>query len=590
MPYLYCMARRRFGGVATRRDTMSALLQSLDDNQRRVALALVGPVRVLAGAGSGKTRAITHRIAYGVETGVYVPDKVLALSFTTKAASEMKSRLASLGVVGVNCRTFHSAALAQLGHFWPDVIGGAPPGVRSSKAPLLTQAAEQLRLPSATEVLRAVAAEIEWRKVRLMGPAEYADTIATRPLPTGISADALIAMMERYETLKDERRELDFEDVLVSTLGLLATESWAADRVRSRFRFFVIDEYQDVSPVQRALIEVWRGDRTDVCVVGDPHQTIYSFAGADAQYLLGFERDFPGAMSVELDVTYRSTPEIVRVANAVVGDNTITLRSSRDTGPRVELICANTDVDEARDIAERIRRAIADGTSPRDIAVLYRINSQSLALETALGGAGVPFRVRGTRFFREESVRRAMTLINAMAETEPDTTAHGALSLILREHFGWISKPPVNPVERQNWDVLAALAALADELPVDATVHDLRADLRQRADDDREPSIDAVTLSTVHAAKGLEWDSVFVIGLSDGLFPLAHASSESAIAEERRLAYVAVTRAAQSLTLSWARRHNDSSAVRALSPFIPSWLESPNNRTTDEANVSSPSE
>ncbi len=551
---------------------MSALLESLDENQRRVALALVGPVRVLAGAGSGKTRAITHRIAYGVETGVYSPDKVLALSFTTKAAGEMKFRLASLGVTGVACRTFHSAALAQLGHFWPDRIGGASPKVRASKAQLLTQAAEQLRLPTSAEVLRAVAGEIEWRKVRLISPEGYRDFVASRPLPTGLSADSLIGMMERYESLKDDRRELDFEDVLIATLGLLTATPWAATQVHERYRFLVVDEYQDVSPVQRALLEVWRGKRSDVCVVGDPNQTIYSFAGANAAFLLGFEREFPDAKTIELDTTYRSTPEIVSVANAVVPDSPLHLVATRDHGPTVRVLSAPHDAAEAGAVAADIRRAIDRGTPARNIAVLYRINAQSIALEAALGAAGVPFRVRGARYFKDDSVRRAMTILGGMSETNPTMAAGDALALVLREHFNWISKPPTNPIERQSWDILAALHTLAEGMAPTATVRDLRDELLRRAADDLEPAIDAVTLSTVHAAKGLEWDTVFVIGMSEGLFPLSYAVSDAALAEERRLTYVAVTRAERELTLSWAERPGETGNARQRSRFIPDGL------------------
>ena len=280
---------------------MSALIEALDLNQRKVALSLLGPVRVLAGAGSGKTRALTHRIAYGVETGVYAPEKVLALSFTTKAAGEMRARLSALGVNDVACRTFHSAAMKQLMFFWPDVIGGNFPRVRSGKATLLTQAAEQLKISAATDVLRAMAAEIEWRKVRLFTPEQYEKALESRPLPSSLTPDKALALIARYEKLKDERRELDFEDVLVATLGLLESESWVRERVHEQFRFFVVDEYQDVSPVQRALLDAWRGTRSDLCVVGDPNQTIYTFAGASSDHLLRFETEFPSATTVTLD-------------------------------------------------------------------------------------------------------------------------------------------------------------------------------------------------------------------------------------------------------------------------------------------------
>ncbi|MEY4396649.1 MAG: hypothetical protein RLZZ40_405, partial [Actinomycetota bacterium] len=387
---------------------MSALIDALDENQQRVALSLVGPMRVLAGAGSGKTRAITHRIAHGVELGVYAPEKVLALSFTTKAAGEMRSRLANLGVNGVACRTFHSAALRQLMYFWPDVIGGDFPKVRTGKAGLLTQAAEQLKLPTATDVLRSVAAEIEWRKVRLLTPEQYAATLDRRPLPSTMTPDKVVAMIERYEKLKDERRELDFEDVLVTTLGLLESETWVRERVHEEYRFFVVDEFQDVSPVQRALLDAWRGSRSDVCVVGDPNQTIYSFAGATSEHLLRFGQEFPNAITVTLDRNYRSTPEIVHLANSLVPDSPLELVAVSPSGVAPTIVSAATDADEAKLIATTIAQAIAAGANPHDIAVLYRINAQSLAIEAALGTAGIPFRVRGSRFFEEQVVRETM--------------------------------------------------------------------------------------------------------------------------------------------------------------------------------------
>lgn len=559
---------------------MSALIDALDENQQRVALSLVGPMRVLAGAGSGKTRAITHRIAFGVETGVYAPEKVLALSFTTKAAGEMRARLATLGVNGVACRTFHSAALRQLMYFWPDVIGGDFPKVRAGKAALLTQAAEQLKLPTATDVLRSMAAEIEWRKVRLLTPDQYAAAIHNRPLPSALNVDKAVALIERYEKLKDERRELDFEDVLVSTVGLLESETWVRERVHEEYRFFVVDEFQDVSPVQRALLDAWRGSRSDICVVGDPNQTVYSFAGASSEHLLRFGEDFPNAITVTLDRNYRSTPEIVHVANSLVPDSPLELVPTLAKGPEPKLRSVSTDADEARAIAASIAANIAAGTKPEDIAILYRINSQSVILESALAGAGVPFRVRGSRFFEEQTVRETMLILRGTSATNPTMSARDALGMILREHFGWVSKPPVNPVERHSWNVLAAIQSLADALPDSATAADLLADLTHRAEADVEPTVNAVTLSTIHAAKGLEWDTVYIAGVSEGLLPLSFATDDAAIAEERRLLYVAVTRARKELTLSWAERGANQSAVRTRSRFIPAALAATDSRTS----------
>lgn len=558
---------------------MSALIDALDENQQRVALSLVGPMRVLAGAGSGKTRAITHRIAFGVETGVYAPEKVLALSFTTKAAGEMRARLSSLHVDGVACRTFHSAAMRQLMYFWPDVIGGDFPKVRSGKAALLTQAAEQLRLPTATDVLRSMAAEIEWRKVRLLSPEQYASAVESRPLPSSLTVDKAMAIIERYEKLKDERRELDFEDVLVTTLGLLESETWVRERVHEEFRFFVVDEFQDVSPVQRALLDAWRGNRSDICVVGDPNQTIYSFAGATSEHLLRFGDEFPNATTVTLDRNYRSTPEIVRVANALIPDSPLELVSTVASGPEPQLRSAPSDVDEARSIAYAIRASVDAGTRPENIAILYRINSQSIGLEAALGEAGVPFRVRGSRFFEEQAVRETMLILRGTSATNPSMTARDALGMILREHFNWTTKPPLNPVERHSWNVLAAVRTLAESMPDTATAADLFADLTRRAEADVEPTVNAVTLSTIHAAKGLEWDTVYITGASEGLLPLSFATDDAAIAEERRLFYVAVTRARRELTVSWAERGANQSGTRTRSRFIPAALAATDTRT-----------
>jgi len=551
---------------------MSALIESLDENQRKVALALVGPVRVLAGAGSGKTRAITHRIAYGVETGVYSAEKVLALSFTVKAAGEMRSRLTELGVEGVACRTFHSAAMRQLAHFWPDLIGGDLPKILHSKAATLKRAAAQLNIRATDELLRGIAAEIEWRKVRLLSMDHYQTVLPERPLPGGLSADATLALVQKYEDLKDDQRNLDFEDTLIATLGMLNSEKWVADRVHEQFRFFVIDEYQDVSPVQRALLDAWRGSHSEVCVVGDPNQTVFGFAGASDEHLLRFETEFPGATTVELDRNYRSTPEIVRLANSIVPNSPLELVSMRESGPVPGVIVSATDEDEARAVGTTIRAAIEAGTDPADIAVLYRINVQSLVFEHVLGEMRIPFRVRGGRFFDEPVVTQALVLVRGRLQTDPAASARDTMALILRENLGWLSKPPANPVDRHAWNIMSALAQIAENLPVTATVIDLAADLKHRVDNEMEPAVSAVTLSTTHNAKGLEWDTVFVIGMSDGLFPLSYSMGDGPLQEERRLAYVAFTRAGQSLTLSWAERQKASGPLRTRSRFIPEHL------------------
>ena len=309
---------------------------------------------------------------------------------------------------------------------------------------------------------------------------------------------------------------------------------------------------------------------------------MYSFAGATSEHLLRFEEDFPNAITVTLDRNYRSSPQIVHLANSLVPDSPLELVSAGEPGTQPILYSAPTDADEARGIAANIAASIAAGTKPQDIAVLYRINSQSIALESALGAAGIPFRVRGARFFEEQAVRETMLILRGTAATDPTMSAHDALGMILREHFGWVSKPPANPVERHSWNVLAAVQALADAMPDTATAAELLADLTHRAEADVEPTINAVTLSTIHAAKGLEWDVVHIAGVSEGLLPLSFATDDAAIAEERRLMYVAVTRARHSLSLSWAERGANSTATRTRSRFIPATLAATDTRTAGE--------
>jgi DNA helicase-2/ATP-dependent DNA helicase PcrA len=459
--------------------------------------------------------------------------------------------------------------MRQLAHFWPDLIGGDLPKVLHSKAATLKRAAAQLNIRATDELLRGVAAEIEWRKVRLVSMDDYQAALPDRPLPGGLSLDATLALVQKYEDLKDDQRNLDFEDTLIATLGMLNSEKWVADRVREQFRFFVIDEYQDVSPVQRALLDAWRGGHSEVCVVGDPNQTVFGFAGASDEHLLRFESEFPGATTVELDRNYRSTPEIVRLANSTVPNSRLELVSMRESGPAPRVIVSATDEDEAHAVGNAIRVAIESGSDPADISVLYRINVQSLVLEKVLGDMRIPFRVRGGRFFDEPVVTQALVLVRGRLQTDPGASARDTMALILRENLGWLSKPPANPVDRHAWDIMSALAQIAENLPETATVIDLAADLKHRADNEMEPAVSAVTLSTIHNAKGLEWDTVIVIGMSEGLFPLSYSMGDGPMQEERRLAYVAFTRAGRSLTLSWAERQKASGALRTRSRFIP---------------------
>lgn len=548
------------------------LLAGLDEQQRLAASTLRGPVVVLAGAGTGKTRAITTRIAYGVATGVYPARRVMALTFTARAAAELRNRLAALGADGVAARTFHAAALAQLNHFWPLVLGGPAPAVLESKARLVAQAAEVLRMRLEPAALRDAAAEIEFRKVSGLSLAEYAALAPSRPIALG--AERAVALHETYERLKDELRLLDFEDVLLATAGMIELEPRVATEVREQYHHFVVDEYQDVSPLQQQLLDAWLGGSGEVCVVGDASQTIYSFAGARAEYLLRFADRHPNAVEVRLERNYRSVPGVVASANRLMAgrQGALTLVSAASADEPREPACSirrhATDLDEARGIAAEIAALLKAGAPAESIAVLYRINGQAAALETALADAGVPVAARGARrYFEQPVVRQAVMLLRAAANAAVDEPLFKTVSDALRE-LGYTHHAPEGPGEqRSRWELLDALATLSEQTPDGTTLARFVADLADRAAAQHDPPLRAVTLATLHSAKGLEWPTVFLAGLAEGLLPIAYASRPEQVEEERRLLYVGVTRARERLRLSWSAEAPHRSGERPVSRF-----------------------
>jgi DNA helicase-2/ATP-dependent DNA helicase PcrA len=569
-----------------------AVLAALDPEQREVAGALRGPVCVLAGAGTGKTRAITHRIAYGVHSGVYVPQHVLAVTFTARAAGELRTRLRGLGVGGVQARTFHAAALRQLSYFWPQTVGGQPPRLQEHKAPLVADAASRLRLSVDRAAVRDLAAEVEWAKVSLLVPQSYPEAArrAGHAEPGGFDLATVARVLELYEQVKTDRGVIDFEDVLLLTVGVLQEYRHVAEAVRGQYRHFVVDEYQDVNALQQRLLDLWRGDRDDVCVVGDPSQTIYSFTGASPSHLLEFPRRYPGAIVVRLVRNYRSTPQVVTLANALLArpggraaPGRLELVAQRPAGPEPTLTSYDDDLAEAAGVAARIRGLVAAGTPASEIAVLYRTNAQSEPLEQALADAGVPYLVRGgERFFARKEVRDAVLLLRGAARAGagdaeaalPDAT-RGVLATL-----GWSHEPPAGAgAVRDRWESLQALVALADDLvgqDPGAGLAELVAELEERAAAQHAPTVQGVTLASLHAAKGLEWDAVLVVGLSEGLMPISLAEGWDAVEEERRLLYVGVTRAREHLHLSWSRsRTPGGRGSRTPSRFLEGVLGEP---------------
>ena len=550
-------------------------LDGLDESQRVVATTWGGPLCVLAGAGTGKTRALTHRIAHGVAEGKYQPEQVLALTFTTKAASEMGQRLRALGIRGVATRTFHSAALRQLQHFWPTITGGRLPDIAPSKAPLIAKTLDQLSLSVDTAVVRDLAGDIEWRKVHAYTLEDYRLKRAElgKSLPGGLSLEVVASIHERYEQVKDEQGRIDFEDVLLGTLGMLETEQRVVDRVRAQYGVFLVDEYQDVSPLQHKLLEVWLGSREDLVVVGDASQTIYSFAGASSSYLLEFPERYPQGTVVKLERNYRSGEHIVRAANHIMlgRPGALTLEAQGGSPEPIHRHVARTDEAEARYVATTIKGLIEQGIAPDGIAVLLRFGAQSLAIESALRAEGIGVRIHGaTPFFDEAHVKRALMEIRGAAVAGVQGTLVQVVEDILFGLGLQGDAPDHQGAERNRHDDLAALRALAQSMPSGSTVTDFSDLLADRSGAGDAPAVGAVTITTVHSAKGREWPVVFVVGLSEGMFPISYATTEDAIEEERRLFYVAVTRAQQLLHLSMAERSRAEQSPRAPSRFLQS--------------------
>ncbi|MGO3795544.1 MAG: ATP-dependent helicase [Pauljensenia sp.] len=622
-----------------------ALLDQLDPDQRRVAQQVTGPLAVLAGAGTGKTRAITYRIAHAAATGAVDPSTVLAVTFTSRAAAEMRERLRSLGVPHAQARTFHAAALRQLSFFWPGVVGGHLPSLVEHKASLVASAANRTGIRADRTTVRDLASEVEWAKVSMIDAAHYAERVRAerRDPPAGLDSAAFARLMSAYEDAKQDRGVIDFEDVLLLMCGVLEQREDVARKVRAQYRNFVVDEYQDVSTLQQHLLDLWVGERRDICVVGDVAQTIYSFAGASPRHLVEFARKHPGANVVELNRDYRSTPQVVAVANQVMGrarstragrgapgagasagsgnggalEGAVHLVSQRPMGPGVAFRTYPDDTAEAAGVAARVKELVDEGVPIHSIAVLYRTNSQSETLEAAFSEAGIAFLVRGgARFFDRDEIRRAMLLLRRQAiafahgtpggaavggeggapsrfgagasdgdgtgpsgpaasgaatpgsgesdggaaESDPSGEASSREGTGLQDQVeevvtvvGWTPHPPTGTgAVRERWDNLNALVELARERSA-LTMPEFVGELEERSVAQAAPAVAGVTFSTLHAAKGLEWDAVFIIGVSEGLLPISMAQTPEAREEERRLLYVGVTRARDHLELSWSR-------------------------------------
>ena len=540
-----------------------SILAALDPDQRAVALATRGPVCVIAGAGTGKTRAITHRIAYAAAIGTMDPQKVLALTFTAKAAGEMRARLRTLGVPTVAARTIHSAALKQLLYFWPSVFGGRTPDLMTTKTGFLTEAINRAGLSGSLratnrELMRDIAAEIEWAKVSQVGPTDYINEVSKRMQKPRVTPEQMVQVYTAYESIKKQELAIDFEDVLLLCSAMLEEERDVRERVQDQYRYFTIDEYQDISPIQQRLINAWLGTRTDICVVGDPAQTIYSFAGATPVFLNSFTQRFPEAEVIRLTTGYRSTPEITFAANALLRHGTMgqELVAFNSHGSKPIVTGYGDEPAEIRGVMAEINALLVNGTQPQEVAILARTNAQLKGAEKAMLAQKIPYQVRNTeRFFERREVRDFLKQVRQA-------------SVIPAEGQGWIDelRSLAQPyLTGEAIDGIAALLHLARELDDDDnfTPKTLRTYLREvedRVQQNNPPTMPVVTLATLHAAKGLEWERVFLIGASDGQLPLTNSSGEAVIEEERRLFYVGITRAKADLHISY--RGNPSQFLR----------------------------
>ncbi|WP_027506827.1 ATP-dependent DNA helicase UvrD2 [Rhodococcus sp. UNC23MFCrub1.1] len=565
-------------------------VEGLDPEQSAAVLAPRGPVCVLAGAGTGKTRTITRRIAHLVADGHVKPSQVLAVTFTARAAGEMRERLRVLGIRGqssdgqVQARTFHAAAMRQLKYFWPQVVGNTDWRLLDRKFGVVGQAASAAGVSTSTDSVRDLAGEIEWAKASLIAPEDYPAAAARLHRDTPTDADRVAAVYEGYEELKNRDPDavlLDFDDLLLHTAAALENSPSVAQEFRERYRCFVVDEYQDVTPLQQRVLDAWLGDRDDLTVVGDANQTIYSFTGATPRFLLDFSRRFPEATVVRLERDYRSTPEVVELANKVIGaakgriaGTRLQLIGQRAAGRDPTFVEYDDEVSEAAGVARTVQRLIRTGTAPSEIAVLYRINAHSEAHEKALTDLAIPYQIRGGEsFFQRQDVRSAVAAVRSSAARDdlPSDARSGAglprLVEAVLAPLGLSATEPNGAQAREKWAALRALVALTEDLVVQVPDLDLEGLVREfamRAEARHPPVVEGVTLASLHAAKGLEWDAVFLVGLTDGTLPISHAlgdnnssPDEAAVEEERRLLYVGVTRAREHLELSWALARNE---------------------------------
>lgn len=542
---------------------MPEIIAGLTAEQRRAVEAVSGPVVVIAGAGSGKTTTITRRIANQVKRRGLRPESILAVTFTTKAADELRHRLEALDISGVQTRTFHSTALRQV-----ERLGNVQVDVLEAKSRILTEIRRSLPRGFQQTAVADLATEIERAKAQRLTPDTYPERRARTAPP--IPEDLMCSVFAQYEEEKARRRQLDFEDLLEHAIRIFETDPHAVAQFRAACSAITVDEYQDVNLLQQALLDLWLGDSEEICVVGDDYQAIFAFAGASPEYLIGMRGRFSHGTIATLETNFRSTPEILAVANRLaphLGGLRKTLVAHAESGPEPTLTVYDTPAAEVDAVVRQIRKLVAEGTPPGEIAVLYRINARSVAYEMALAAADIPVQVAQGGFLERQAARSMLArLRRGGASTEVADTITG-----LADQAGLLDQPDQSSLGRQEYTRQLDLHLLVElALEYDDGTHTVGhfiEHLRERFGSYQEtPTRDAVRLSSIHSAKGLEWDAVFLPGLGDGELPISYAIADKTIPEERRLFYVALTRARQHLRLSHSKLQSPSRFLDEIQP------------------------
>jgi DNA helicase II / ATP-dependent DNA helicase PcrA len=555
---------------------MAALLDDLDAEQRAAAVAVTGPVCIVAGAGIGKTRTVTHRLAHAISTGAVKPGTVLAVTHSRKAAGELGGRLDQLGVRGVEAYTFHAAALKVARQHWVQTgRPGATPvvlGEREAWGVWREAARSVTRVEADTATVRDLMDEVGWARSQLVAIDGYADAAVKANRHPGIDLATVSQCWQAYERVKRRVGKVDFADMLEIATGLLETDADVAETMRRRWAHVTVDEYQDTDSAQQRLLDAIVGDGRDICVVGDPRQAIYSWKGADWRYLNEFGRRHPGVQRFELTRSYRSSPEILEWANRLARTSTaMPLAPTRPAGPRPTVSAFDDEAAETAKVVTEIRRAITGGAPPSEIAILYRFNASQVRFEAALTAEGIASVVaEDTTFFEREDVRAVLVPFGQAARAEPERPGLALLNeILIRAGFNRDLPPESLGAVRARWESHEALLELVESSPnrMKTDAQALLAEINGLAVRTAGPQGERVTLATLHRAKGLEWDVVFIVDVTDGAIPSFYAETPAERAEEGRLLHVGVSRARRELHLSWAAT-NARGWTKRPSPYL----------------------